>query len=78
MFEMYRQNAYNMPETSGAGLLEAIERYQKYERKLSDAVRPNEDTLRRLSSASAAHLSNHHNNMRSNFSMFPNGGGFGD
>ena len=39
---------YTSMETSGPSLLDALERYQKYERRLKDNVRPNEDTLRRF------------------------------
>ena len=70
--------------TSGACLEEALERYRRYEQRLNDAVRPNDDTVKKLNSASPLvvhnsyqqHQQRHHQQMRtSNFQAFPNGGG---
>lgn len=68
---MYKASNYNSNETSGASFYEALDRYKKYERKLKDTVRPNEETLKKLSNAPFIQLS--HQNTKSNFSVFPNG-----
>jgi hypothetical protein len=47
---MYKDGTYNSNETIGVSLTEALERYRKYERKLVDNVKPNEETLKKLSS----------------------------
>lgn len=68
--------------TSGACLEEALERYRRYEQRLNDAVRPNDDTVKKLNSASPLvvhnsyqHQQQRHQQMRtSNFQAFPNGG----
>lgn len=70
-YEMYKINNYLSSENSGASLYEALDRYKRYERKLEDQVRPNEDTLRKLSNApfkiQTAPV------VKTNFSIFPNG-----
>ena len=75
-------NLYNSPELTGASLNDALARYKKYERKLNDAVKPCEETLKRLSNQ-PFHLNNSplidkttfQSNLKSNFNVFPCGGG---
>ena len=69
---LYKENSYNSSELTGASLYEAIDRYKKYERKLKDTIRPNEDTLKRLSSQ--PHMPQPPPHTKSNFNIFPNGG----
>lgn len=83
MFATYRDsfNLYNSPELTGASLNEALVRYKRYERKLNDAVKPSEETLKRLSSQPFNVLALEKpiptpSNMKSNFNVFPNGGLF--
>ena len=62
-------------ETTGASLMDAVERYRRYERKLADNVKPNEDTLRKLNAGS--HLKEIHlQSMRINSNGFPIGGSY--
>ncbi|CAF0757749.1 unnamed protein product [Brachionus calyciflorus] len=70
-YEMYRINNYSSQETSGASLYEALDRYNRYERKLNDQVKPNEETLKKLSTQ-PFHIKTTQV-QRSNFSIFPNG-----
>ncbi len=71
-------SSYKSPETSGASLNEALDRYKKYERKLVDTLRPTEETLRRFSQNpnfyhnQTASASAHHHSSKLN--MFPHGG----
>ncbi len=60
-------------ETTGASLTDAVERYKRYERKLADNVKPNEETLRKLN-ASSQLKEIHLQNMRINSNGFPIGG----
>jgi hypothetical protein len=72
-------NLYNSTESSGASLIEAIERYKKYERKITDDLKPSEETLKRLSNAPLFQLGLNQSNQNlksSNFTVFPNGGCF--
>ena len=41
-------DAYNSSETTGASLLEAIDRYRRYERRIKDTLHPTDETLRRF------------------------------
>ena len=60
-------------ETSGASLYEALERYKKYERKLKDTVKPNEEILRRFIQTPNLHQTLNQS-IKSNSNMFPHGG----
>jgi hypothetical protein len=74
---------YNSPEITGASLNEALARYRRYERKLDDQVKPCDETLKRLSTTTSLQqlqqqqqqqlYSSPNNNLRSNFTTFPNG-----
>ncbi|RMZ93417.1 tubulin polyglutamylase TTLL5-like isoform X4, partial [Brachionus plicatilis] len=68
---MYAINNYLTSEYSGASLLEALDRYKRYERKLDDQVRPSEDTLRKLSNAPFKIQPSP--SIKTNFNLFPNG-----
>ena len=70
---LHKENAYNSSELTGASLYEALDRYNKYERKLKDTIRPNEETLKKLSSQPHLSQSPAHT-LKSSFSIFPNGG----
>jgi hypothetical protein len=70
----YTSNACLPDENVGASMRDALERYNKYESKLNDSVKPNHETLKRVSSS--PHLSNLQTtysspNLKSN--LFPNG-----
>ena len=65
---------YNSTESTGASLIEAIERYKKYERKITDDLKPSEETLKRLSNAPLFQLAPAQNFKVTNFTVFPNGG----
>ena len=84
MHATYREsfNLYTSNELTGVSLNEALTRYKRYERKLNDAVKPCEETLKRLSTQ-PFHLNNPPplekpptNQLKSNFNVFPNGGRF--
>lgn len=68
---MFRFNNYVSTENIGASFSEAFDRYKRYERKLDDQVRPNEDTLRKLSNA--PFKIQPVTAIKTNFSLFPNG-----
>jgi hypothetical protein len=72
MYEMYKTNRYNSGETSGPSLYDALNRYEKYERKLIDSIRPTDDTLQRLSSGgqSAQNNNNGQNHQQTSSSSF--------
>lgn len=61
--------------TTGACLDEAVERLRRYEQKLNDQVRPNDETLKKLNTFSPMFLPNKtaHAHLKSNFQAFPNG-----
>jgi hypothetical protein len=60
-----------MSETSGASLIESLDRYKRYERKLKDLLKPNDEILIKLSNSQNTSLKN---NLILN--SFPNGGIF--
>lgn len=68
---MFKFNSYISSENLGASFSEALDRYKRYERKLDDQVRPNEDTLRKLSNAPYKIQSA--TAIKTNFTLFPNG-----
>lgn len=78
LYDMFKSNSYHSHETSGPSLLEAIERYKRYERKLVDTVKPTDETLNKISSVPARQQQARSASMgashtRSSFNMFPNG-----
>ena len=75
IYSSYNESSYNSSEIIGASLFEALDRYKKYMRKLNDTVRPNEDVLKKLSTQ-PNYPSTQTHNLRSSFSIFPNGGNF--
>lgn len=75
LYSSYRDNTYNSLELTGASLNEALARYNRYESKLKDTVKPNEDTLRKLSNQ-PHYTQQTFMSAKSNFNMFPNGGLF--
>lgn len=60
-----------MSETSGASLIESLDRYKRYERKLKDLLKPNDEILIKLSNSQNVSLKNN-----LNLNSFPNGGIF--
>jgi hypothetical protein len=77
LFDTYKNTKlYNSHESSGPSLLDALERYKRYERQLRDNVRANEETLKRLgnqpSAAQFFHQQQQQQNLKTNFNMFPN------
>ena len=75
IYSSYNESSYNSSEIIGASLFEALDRYKKYMRKLNDTVRPNEDVLKKLSTQpNYPNPSTQTHNLRSSFSIFPNGG----
>lgn len=72
------------PSTSGACLGEALERYKRYEQKLNDQVRPNDETLKKLNSSPSVQsylqhkqqLQQQQQHVKSNFQAFPNGNNY--
>ena len=83
LYETYRSarnfsSSMTTSSTSGACLEEALERYKRYEQKLNDQVRPNEETLKKLNAASPSvqnYFQHKHQQqqLKSSFQTFPNG-----
>ena len=59
-----------MSEVSGPSLIESLDRYKRYERKLKDFLKPNEEILNKLSNSQ--HVLSSKNSANQN--NFPNGG----
>ena len=75
LLQSHKENldAYNSSETTGASLLEAIDRYKKYERRLRDNLKPNEETLRRFTQNFDVHQTLSQSMSHLKLNSFPHG-----
>ncbi len=69
-FSSYKEGSYNTSEISGPSLIESLDRYKRYEQKLKDLLKPNDEILCKLSNSQHM-LSSKFNQIQNSF---PNGG----